>query len=146
MAEGATMETLPIEHIVEGDLSADGETVSLVAELADGSRCGFAISFRNADWLAQHILRLSRVAIERQAAAGKAPMLAGATDQLIVTEHRVSVMPGVPQALVMAVGHWASSEDAGGATALLLDRQRAQQLAEELAGAAQTLPQMTRKN
>jgi hypothetical protein len=90
------------------------------------------------------MMRLLRTAIHRQAASGEIQSTDNNLDTLVVEEHEVSIKPNTPQALATFLGHWEGSEDAAGAIALLLDRQKATDLARALFEAVETLPQMSR--
>jgi hypothetical protein len=143
--EGATMQApVPIKQFADLDLSPDGRTFLTTAEMRDGTKTSFEIPVRNADWLAQHILGFSREALKRQAAAGSLEYVDNAADTLVVEDHRVLTQKGAPFALVHVLGHWESSEDAGGAIALRLERSRGEELAKDIVEAFQTLPQMSR--
>ena len=136
--------SLPIKRLVSLDLSGDGRAFLITAEMQDGEKAEFAISFKNGDWLAQNMLRFSRAAMDRQAASGEIQSTGNHLDTLVVEDHQVSIKPNTPQVLAMLLGHWESSEDARGAIALLLDRQKATDLATALLEVAEILPQISR--
>jgi hypothetical protein len=133
-----------IKQFVDLDLSPDGRTFLTTAEMHDGTKTSFEIPVRNADWLAQHILGFSREALKRQAAAGNLEYLDNVADNLVVEDHRVVTQKGAPFVVALFLGHWESSEDAGGAIALRLEKSRGLELAKDIVEAFQTLQQMSR--
>ena len=110
----------------------------------DGTEASFEVTVRNADWLAQHVLGFSREALKRQSATGSLEYVDNGADTLVVKDHRVLARKGAPFVLALLLGHWESSEDAGGAISLHLEKSRGLELAKDIVEAFQTLPQMSR--
>jgi hypothetical protein len=132
-----------IQQFSEVEVSDDGNSIMVTAELSDGAVMKWAVPYRHAIWLARAIFVVAHKAVERQVAGGAIEPSTIAMDALRVESLEVLVKPKEERAAVAAIGTW-TSNGAPGTTALLVDSSTAQVLMDQLRQFVQATPTLYR--
>jgi hypothetical protein len=136
-------EPMKLKQFSEIELSDDGNSIMVTAELSDGAAVKWAVPYRHAIWLARAFFAVAHKAIERQVAGGAIEPSTIAVDALRVESLDVFVKPKEEHAAIAAIGTWISN-GAPGTTSLLVDSSTAQVLMGQLRQFVQVAPTVSR--
>jgi hypothetical protein len=136
-------EPMKLKQFSEIEVSDDGNSIMVTAELSDRAVMKWAVPYRHAIWLARAIFSVAHKAVERQVAGGAIEPSTIAMEALLVESLEVFVKPKQERAAIAAIGTW-NSNGAPGTTALLVDSSTAQVLMDQLREFALVSPTLSR--
>jgi hypothetical protein len=122
---------MEVKRFTEMQISIDGKTMALSMETAEGGSLRLDIPYQQAISLAKATLSLAHEAVDRQNDRGELQASSIAVNALRAETVSVLVKPNQEFAAIDAVGIW-TSNDSPGTTALLVERQTAEDLINQL--------------